>query len=187
MARSMPGAALAYSYSSRYPSNGAPTLALLLTGIVSNQAETWEMGDRTSIAPYLPNMRVVIHDTPPIVRASWLRGVSALPNSFAHESWIDEAATMAGVDPVEYRLRYLTDKRGIAVIEATAERAGWTPHTRPQTLGRGRLAARARLCLCALRPFQISRLWRRLGGLGGRCGGQCHYRRSESGESHGRP
>lgn len=131
------GAALAYSYSSRYPSNGAPTLALLLTGKASNQAETWEMGDRTSIAPYdIPNMRVVIHDTPPIVRASWLRGVSALPNSFAHESWIDEAATMAGVDPVDYRLRYLTDKRGIAVVEATAERAGWTPHTRPQTLGR---------------------------------------------------
>lgn len=131
------GGALAYDYTSRYPSNGSPTLALLLTGIVSNQAEIWEMGDRTSVAPYaFPNKRVVIHDTPPIVRASWLRGVSALPNSFAHESWIDEAATMAGVDPVEYRLRYMTDKRGVAVIEATAERAGWTPHTRPQTLAR---------------------------------------------------
>lgn len=131
------GDALAYDYSSRYPSNGAPTLALLLTGRVSNQAEVWEMGDRTSIAPYdIPNMRVVIHDAPPLVRASWLRGVSALPNSFAHESWIDEAATMAGVDPVEYRLRYLTDKRGIAVVEATAERAGWTPHNQPRTLGR---------------------------------------------------
>ena len=31
----------------------------------------------------------------PILRASWLRGVSALPNSFAHESWIDEAASAA--------------------------------------------------------------------------------------------
>ena len=131
------GDALAYDFTSRYPSNGAPTLALLLTGKVPNQAEIWEMGDRTSVAPYaFPNKRVVIHDTPPIVRASWLRGVSALPNSFAHESWIDEAATMAGVDPVEYRLRYMTDRRGVAVIEATAERAGWTPHTRPQTLAR---------------------------------------------------
>ncbi|WP_242124735.1 molybdopterin cofactor-binding domain-containing protein [Sphingobium sp. Sx8-8] len=131
------GAALAYDYKSRYPSNGAPTLALLLTGKLPNQPETWEMGDRTSVAPYAyPNKRVVIHDTPPIVRASWLRGVSALPSSFAHESWIDEAAAMAGVDPVEYRLRYLTDKRGIAVVEATAERSGWTPHTRPQTIPR---------------------------------------------------
>jgi nicotinate dehydrogenase subunit B len=131
------GQAIAYDYRSHYPSNGAPTLALLLTGRVSSEPETSEMGDRTSIAPYdIPNMRVIIHDMPPIVRASWLRGVSALPNSFAHESWIDEAAVMAGVDPVEYRLRYLTDRRGIAVVEATAERAGWTPHTRPQTLAR---------------------------------------------------
>jgi nicotinate dehydrogenase subunit B len=91
------------------------------------------MGDRTSVAPYdLANMRVTVHDMAPIVRASWLRGVSALPNSFAHESWIDEAAAMAGVDPVEYRLRYLHDPRGVAVVEATAERAGWRPHVSPR-------------------------------------------------------
>ena len=48
---------------------------------------------------------------PPIVRASWFRGVSALPNTFAHESYIDELATEAGVDPIEYRLRYLKDSR----------------------------------------------------------------------------
>lgn len=130
------GAAVSYDFQTRYPSNGAPTLALLLTGKVRATADVWQMGDRTSIAPYdFPNMRVTVHDTPPIVRASWLRGVSALPNSFAHESWIDEAAAMAGVDPVQYRLRYLTDPRGVAVIEATAERAGWQPHSRPGSLG----------------------------------------------------
>ncbi len=32
------------------------------------------------------------NDMPPIVRASWFRGVSALPNTFAHESYIDELA-----------------------------------------------------------------------------------------------
>ena len=32
-----------------------------------------------------------------VVWASWLRGVSALPNTFAHESYIDELATAAGV------------------------------------------------------------------------------------------
>ncbi len=129
------GAPIAYDYSSWYPSNGAPTLALLLTGRIPAIPEVWEMGDRTSVAPYdYPNQRVTIHDMAPIVRASWLRGVSALPSSFAHESWIDEAAAMAGVDPVEYRLRFLTDARGVAVIQATAERAGWTAHTRPQTL-----------------------------------------------------
>jgi nicotinate dehydrogenase subunit B len=70
---------------------------------------------------------VVAHDMPPIVRASWLRGVSALPNTFAHESYIDELATEAGVDPIEYRLRYLKDKRAVDLVNAVAERAGWTP------------------------------------------------------------
>jgi nicotinate dehydrogenase subunit B len=127
------GEAIAYDFQTRYPSNGAPTLALLLTGMKSATPEVWQMGDRTSVAPYdLPNMRVTVHDMAPIVRASWLRGVSALPNSFAHESWIDEAAAMAGVDPVEYRLRYLHDPRGVAVVEATAERAGWSPHVSPR-------------------------------------------------------
>ena len=55
----------------------------------------------------MTHLRVVAHDMPPIVRASWLRGVSALPNTFAHESYIDELAAEAGVDPIEYRLRYL--------------------------------------------------------------------------------
>src|SRR5437762_9938755 len=86
------------------------------------------MADRTAIPPYdYENIRVVAHDMPPIVRASWLRGVSALPNTFAHESYIDELATEAGVDPIEYRLRYLRDRRGIDLVNAVAERAGWKP------------------------------------------------------------
>jgi nicotinate dehydrogenase subunit B len=68
----------------------------------------------------------------PILRASWLRGVSALPNSFAHESFIDELATAAGVDPVQYRLGLLEDPRAIELIEATAKRASWKPHDNPQ-------------------------------------------------------
>ncbi len=122
------GGVAAYDFATRYPSNGAPTLALLLTGKVSPIPAVYEMGDRTAIPPYdYANMRVVAHDMPPIVRASWFRGVSALPNTFAHESYIDELATEAGVDPIEYRLRYLKDKRAIDLVNAVAERAGWTP------------------------------------------------------------
>ena len=61
------------------------------------------------------------------MRASWLRGVSALPNTFAHESYIDELATEAGVDPIEYRLRYLKDPRAVDLVNAVAKRADWTP------------------------------------------------------------
>ena len=102
------GSVAAYEFATRYPSNGAPTLALLLTGRVAPEPVVFEMGDRTAIPPYdYDHMRVTAHDMPPIVRASWLRGVSALPNTFAHESYIDELAAEAEVDPIEYRLRYL--------------------------------------------------------------------------------
>ncbi|QDW37398.1 molybdopterin-dependent oxidoreductase [Bradyrhizobium sp. KBS0727] len=122
------GSVAGYDFATRYPSNGAPTLALLLTGEVPNTPAVFEMGDRTAIPPYdYDNLRVVAHDMPPIVRASWLRGVSALPNTFAHESWIDEVAAEAGVDPIEYRLRYLKDSRAIDLVNAVAERAGWKP------------------------------------------------------------
>ena len=130
------GHVTAYDFQSRYPSNGASTLALLLTGRIPSTPPVWEMGDRTSVAPYdYRNMRVTIHDMAPIVRASWLRGVSALPNTFAHESWIDEAAATAVVDPVEYRLRYLRDPRARALVLQTAERANWQPHTKWGSLG----------------------------------------------------
>jgi len=122
------GNVAAYDFATRYPSNGAPTLALLLTGRITPEPAVFEMGDRTAIPPYdYENMRVVAHDMPPIVRASWFRGVSALPNTFAHESYIDELATEAGVDPIEYRLRYLKDSRAVDLVNAVAERAGWKP------------------------------------------------------------
>ena len=122
------GSVAAYDFATRYPSNGAPTLALLLTGMIPAVPDILQMGDRTAIPPYdYDAMRVVAHDMPPIVRASWLRGVSALPNTFAHESYIDELATEAGVDPIEYRLRYLKDPRAVDLVKAVAERAEWTP------------------------------------------------------------
>ncbi len=122
------GSVAGYDFATRYPSNGAPTLALLLTGTVPPVPAVFEMGDRTAIPPYdYDAMRVTAHDMPPIVRASWFRGVSALPNTFAHESYIDELATEAGVDPIEYRLRYLKDPRAVDLVKAVAKRADWTP------------------------------------------------------------
>ena len=123
----------AYDFTTSYPSNAAPTLALLLTRTIEPVAQAFAMGDRTARPPYeVPNLRVTVNDMAPILRASWLRGVSALPNSFAHESYVDELATAAGADPVQFRLRHLTDERAIDVLRSTAERAGWVQHTVPQ-------------------------------------------------------
>jgi len=127
------GSPAGYDFQTSYPSNGAPTLALLLTRTIEPLSVAYEMGDRTAVPPYaFRDLRVVANDMAPILRASWLRGVSALPNSFAHESYIDELATAARVDPVAFRLRHLKDARAAELVRATAARAGWRPHTRPQ-------------------------------------------------------
>ncbi|OLP45020.1 aldehyde dehydrogenase [Rhizobium oryziradicis] len=130
------GGPLGYDFETRYPSNLAPTLALLLTGTIPPVANIAQMGDRTAIPPYgFGNLRVTVHDMPPMARASWFRGVSAMPNTFAHECYMDELASAAGVDPIEYRLRYLHDPRAIDLVHAVSERAGWVPHTTFGTLG----------------------------------------------------
>ncbi|WP_291645989.1 molybdopterin cofactor-binding domain-containing protein [Bosea sp. (in: a-proteobacteria)] len=146
-----PGGSLpAYDFHTWYPSNAAPTLALLLTGRIPNQPATLRMGDRTAVPSYdYENMRLTAYDMPPIVRASWLRGVSAMPNVFAHESYIDELAHEAGVDPVEFRLRHINDERAAELTRATAERANWQPHIGPRMeeygeILRGRGFAQAR-------------------------------------------
>jgi nicotinate dehydrogenase subunit B len=59
------------------------------------------------------------------IRVSALRTLGAYANVFALESFIDELAAAAGVDPVEFRLRHLNDARARAVIEAVAVNAGW--------------------------------------------------------------
>jgi CO/xanthine dehydrogenase Mo-binding subunit len=89
-----------------------------------------------------PSRRVVKHvQLKPTLRVSAFRGLGAYANVFALESFIDEVAKTAGADPVEFRLRNLTDERAVAVIEAAAEKANWgTPL--PQNHGRGIAFAR---------------------------------------------
>ncbi|MEJ7688739.1 MAG: molybdopterin cofactor-binding domain-containing protein, partial [Variovorax sp.] len=134
------GDVAAYDFETSYPSNGAPTLALLLTRTIEPVAQAFEMGDRTARPPYAwRNLRVKVNDMAPIVRASWLRGVSALPNAFAHESYVDELATAAGVDPVAFRLRHLHDPRAAELVRETAQSAGWRMRTGPQEQADGNL------------------------------------------------
>jgi nicotinate dehydrogenase subunit B len=65
-----PGGSLAaYDFHVRYPSNAAPTLALLLTGRVAPQPAILRMGDRTALPSYAyENLRVTAHDVASIVR-----------------------------------------------------------------------------------------------------------------------
>ena len=68
------GGVAAYDFATRYPSNAAPTLALLLMGKLAPTPEVTDMGDRTAIGPYdFANHRVTVHDMAPIAA----RGLAA--------------------------------------------------------------------------------------------------------------
>jgi len=86
-------------------------------------------GDRNSVPLYaLPRVRVVYDFVPEMpLRVSAMRGLGAYMNVFSIESFMDElAAAAGGADPVEFRLRHLTDERARAVVEKAAERFGWS-------------------------------------------------------------
>ena len=69
------------------------------------------------------------------LRVSALRTLGAYANVFAAESFMDELAFEAGADPLDYRRRHLEDARTRAVLDAAAERFGWT--ARPTGGGAG--------------------------------------------------
>ncbi|MGZ5093678.1 MAG: molybdopterin cofactor-binding domain-containing protein [Burkholderiales bacterium] len=61
------------------------------------------------------------------LRTSHMRDPSGTQIHFAVESFMDELALATNTDPVAFRLRYLSDARDIALIEAAVEKAGWQP------------------------------------------------------------
>ncbi|MGE3533045.1 MAG: molybdopterin cofactor-binding domain-containing protein [Steroidobacteraceae bacterium] len=59
------------------------------------------------------------------LRTAHMRDPAGPQNHFASESFVDEVAAAVRIDPVQFRLSYLTELRDIAVIKAVVERAGW--------------------------------------------------------------
>jgi CO/xanthine dehydrogenase Mo-binding subunit len=96
-------------------------------------------GDRNAIPLYaFPRQRVVNHLVKEMpLRVSALRTLGAYANVFALESFMDELAAAARADPVEFRLRHLTDPRAKAVVEAVASKARWRAGEAAES-GRGR-------------------------------------------------
>ena len=59
------------------------------------------------------------------LRSGSYRALASTANNFARESFMDELAAAAGVDPLEFRLRHLTNERIRAVLVKAAEAFGW--------------------------------------------------------------
>jgi nicotinate dehydrogenase subunit B len=69
------------------------------------------------------------------LRQGSYRGLAATANHFVRESYMDELAATAKIDPLEFRLKNAKDERLRNVIEAAAGKFGW--RSRKKTEGRG--------------------------------------------------
>lgn len=99
---------------------------------------------RNAISDYdFPGHHVADRFVPQMpLRVSATRGLGAFANVFANESFMDELAHEAGVDPLEFRLRHMSEPRSRDCLIAAAEKFGWDSWE-PQA-GRGRGIAYAR-------------------------------------------
>jgi isoquinoline 1-oxidoreductase len=111
--------------------------------IVSWDFHTVFAGDRSSQMIYdVPHLRTMATGSfggggpHPFPTGAW-RGPGSNTNIFARESHIDIMAARAGLDPVDFRLRNLSNPRLIKVLKAAAQRFGWTPAGAPSGRGYG--------------------------------------------------
>ncbi len=84
-----------------------------------------------------PNVQMTAYNVPwtqAIGTGLWsahLRSPTGTQLSFAAESFEDELAAAAGLDPVAYRLTYLSNPRQIRVVKEAAKASGWESRPGP--------------------------------------------------------
>ena len=114
----------------------------------------------------LPQKRILRHgvaDSP--VRVSALRSLGAFANVFAIESFMDELAAAAELDPLDFRLRHLKDERARAVLLAAAEKADWRGTKREPDTGWGMALAQYKNVQCYAAVFVKLRVDRASGAI----------------------
>ncbi len=94
-------------------------------------------GARNSEPTYdVQHRRIELHSLPGLpFRTSALRTLGGYANVFAVESFMDEMADAVGIDPIEFRIRNLSDPRARRVIETVAKMPRWDPKA-PRGTGR---------------------------------------------------
>jgi len=111
-----------------------PLLSVDAAGIQQTPGRSTGLIYQNIDPPYpMPNVNAVVHWIPDApLRTSAIRAPGKIANTFAVESFVDEIAALARVDPVEFRLRRLTNPRGVEVLRRTAARMSWQPRPSPR-------------------------------------------------------
>ena len=121
------------------PDSAGNYLAGQLTGI-KNTSGVDEYADWGGAAPAyrFPNLDATahvlagFHDVASPLRSTHLRDPEGPATSFAVESFIDELAAAAGVDPLELRLKHIDEPRAKNALTVAAEKFGWDTRVSPK-------------------------------------------------------
>jgi len=107
------------------------------------------VGGRCGGTGAVTSQRVLTHNVKSLFWTGPLRSPARLQNTFAHESFMDEIATLVKADPVDYRLRHLRDPRLTEVVKSVAKAANWEtrPSPRPSIRRTGVAAGRGVSCV----------------------------------------
>jgi nicotinate dehydrogenase subunit B len=85
----------------------------------------------------IANQHIEFHPSSSPLRQGSYRALAATANHFARETHMDELAVLAGLDPLEFRLRNLKDERLRAVFRAAADTFGWVAFKKAKGHGAG--------------------------------------------------
>jgi isoquinoline 1-oxidoreductase len=89
-------------------------------------------------SPYeIPNTRILSVESDAPLRQGAYRCLAATANNFARESFMDELATAAGIDPLALRLKHLQNARLRKVLQVAAEKFDWATRIQNVTSQRG--------------------------------------------------
>ena len=125
---------------------GVPLLAPDVARLAQPQGRSTGLIHQNVDPPYVfSNVHALVHwiaDAP--LRTSAIRAPGKIANTFAVESFTDEIAALARVDPVEFRLKHLSHPRGVEVLRLAAQKMGWQPRPSPGPLVSGAAVMRGR-------------------------------------------
>ena len=115
-----------------------PLLSLDAAGLPQTPGRSTGLIYQNIDPPYaVGGLNAVVHwlaEAP--LRTSAFRAPGKVANTFAVESFTDEIAALAKVDPVEFRLRRLSNARGVEVLRRCAAKMGWQPRPSPGPVNR---------------------------------------------------
>jgi CO/xanthine dehydrogenase Mo-binding subunit len=119
-----------------------PLVAATLSGLpAADHIAPGNVFQNSAIGYKFPNTRSVCKrlETTPF-RPSWIRTPGRMQNTYANECFMDELAAAANMDPLEFRRKYLDDKRGLELLDRLAALAKWEKRPSPQKSAGGSVA-----------------------------------------------